>query len=99
MSVKIGKYEFEGPYTSTDQLKDQSGVYVVLCQKNPDYSPVDCGESATVKSRVENHDRSDCWSRNCSTALCVAVLYTSESERFRIEQEIRSQYSFPCGVR
>jgi len=69
MSIKIGKYYFDGPYTSTDSLENRSGVYVVLCENNSNYGPVDCGESATVKSRIENHERKNCWNRNCSSSF------------------------------
>jgi hypothetical protein len=31
MSIKVGKYTFDGPYTSTESLQDDPGVYLVLC--------------------------------------------------------------------
>ena len=104
MSIKIGRYQFEGPYSSTANLEDKSGIYVILCQTSPNsnYNLIDCGESATVKTRVANHDRADSWKRNCSGSLHVAVLYTPNAQsagRVAIEQEIRNQYRFPCGVR
>jgi hypothetical protein len=103
MSIKIGKYTFEGPYTSTANLEDKSGVYAILCKKNGDkYNLVDVGESATVKSRVETHDRKDCWQRSCNSALTVAVYYTpgmQQRGRMTVEQEIRDQYDPPCGNR
>lgn len=102
MSLTVGKYELAGPFSSTDKLEDRSGVYVIVCAGNGQYQPIDCGESATVKSRVENHDRAECWKRHCSATLMVAVLYTPNLQsagRVLIEQEIRGQYSFPCGQR
>ena len=100
MSIKIGKYDFEGPYTSTANLKDQGGVYTILCQNNGKYNTVDVGESATVKSRIENHDRKSCWSTNCFSSSVVTVLYTPGLDadgRRQIEREIRNQYNFQCG--
>ena len=100
MSITIGKYNFEGPYTNTANLKDQGGVYTILCQNNGKYNTVDVGESATVKSRVDNHDRKSGWKTNCFISLAVAVLYTpsvSAEGRRQIEREIRNQYNFPCG--
>ena len=102
MSLNVGRYTFDGPYTSADSLKDNSGVYVIVCSSNGSYNPVDVGESATVKSRIENHDRKHCWNNNRRSNLMVAVLYTPNLQqpgRIRIEQEIRNQYYFPCGVR
>ena len=102
MSFNVGKYEFDGPLSSTNELQDRSGVYVIVCSNGGQYQPVDCGESATVKSRVENHGRADCWKRNCNGTLMVAVLYTPNIQsagRVKIEQEIRRQHTFPCGQR
>jgi len=102
MSIKIGKYTFEGPYSTTDSLEDKSGVYLIVCKNNEKYNPIDLGESATVKSRVESHDRKSCWTRNCSSTLMVAVLYTpnlQQGGRQEIEQDIRNQFNFPCGER
>jgi hypothetical protein len=65
MSITIGKYEFEGPYHDTASLKDRSGVYAILDHKEGEhYGLLDVGESANVKTRVETHDRKDCWNRN-----------------------------------
>lgn len=100
MSIKIGNYTFEGPYSSTNSLEDRSGIYAILCKSANKNTVVDVGESATVKSRVETHDRSSCWSRKCTGKLCVAVLYTpnkQQSGRMQIEQELRDIYDPPCG--
>lgn len=102
MSIKIGNYNFEGPYNNTASLQDKSGVYVILCQGNPSYKVVDIGESAAVKSRIESHDRKDAWKRNCSSTLAVAVLYTPNAQqagRMTIEQELRDRHKPPCGQR
>lgn len=102
MSFTVGKYEFDGPFSSTNQLQDRSGIYVIVCAVNNQYQPLDCGESATVKSRVEDHERADCWKRNCNGTLMVAVLYTPNTQsagRVAIEQEIRGKFAFPCGQR
>lgn len=100
MSITIGRYIFEGPYTNAGSLQDKSGVYAILCHIGRNYNLVDVGESATVKSRVEGHDRKDCWQRNCNSTLEVAVLYSPNAQqpgRMAIEQEIRDQYKPPCG--
>ncbi len=105
MSITIGRWTFEGPYalTETWRLEDRSGVYVVLCPTQQNcYRVIDVGESAQVKARVETHDRKDCWQRNCGVTLYVAVLYTPNLQqpgRSAIEQEIRREYSPPCGER
>jgi hypothetical protein len=103
LSINIGQWTFEGPYVNTSNLLDRSGVYVILCLRaDQKYYVIDVGESAQVKTRVENHGRKDCWERNCPGKLYVAVLYTPNLQqpgRADIEQKIRQQYSAPCGER
>jgi hypothetical protein len=100
MGLRVGEYTFEGPYTSTESLWDNPGVYLILCDSGEKHHPIDVGESKTVKSRVEDHERKPCWSKNCNSTLVVAVFYTpdlDEAGRRTIEQEIRGMYNFPCG--
>jgi len=101
MSITIGKYEFEGPYPDTASLQDRSGVYAILDhEEGGHYGLLDVGESANVKTRVETHDRKDCWNRNKKRTLYYAVYYTlnlQQPGRMEIEQEIRGQYKPPCG--
>nr|WP_321356991.1 hypothetical protein [uncultured Draconibacterium sp.] len=102
MAITIGNYSFEGPYTSTDNLQDNSGVYAIHCNVDSKYYLIDIGESAKVKSRIETHDRADCWEKNCNGQLTVSVLYTPNKQqpgRKEIEQELRKQYNPPCGER
>lgn len=100
--MQIGRYNFEGPYGTTDQLQDRSGVYVVLSLNGNQYGVIDIGESATVKTRISNHDRQPCWRGSATGPLSVAVLYTpneQQSGRMTIEQELRAQFNPPCGQR
>jgi hypothetical protein len=100
MTITVGRFNFEGPYTNTNLLRDNSGVYAVHCHRDNAYFLIDVGESATVKTRVENHDRKDCWAGNCAGALTVSVLYTpgqQQAGRMAIEQELRNQFNPPCG--
>ncbi|NOZ27999.1 MAG: hypothetical protein GXP39_08105 [Chloroflexi bacterium] len=100
MGIKIGDYTFEGPYTDTSKLQDHSGVYAIICYQDQRYHLVDVGESANVKERVENHDRKECWSRNCPGTLMFSVLYTPNLQqpgRKKIEQDVRNKFNPPCG--
>lgn len=103
MSITNGQYEFEGPYNNTSSLQDRSGVYVILDHRaDGKYYILDVGESAQVKTRVEMHDRKDCWERKRLGTLKVAVLYTPNLQqpgRSAIERDIREQYRPPCGER
>jgi len=102
MSVTIGRYLFEGPYFATEPLQDRSGVYAIIDRRDTGDYLVDVGESATLRTRVENHDRKDCWSRNAKGTLGAAAYYTPNLQqpgRMDIEQEIRGQYDLACGKR
>ena len=100
MPIVIGQYTFDGPHTSTEALEDRAGVYAILCETRSQYHVMDIGESAQLRTRVENHDRQHCWTRKCRGALAVAVLYTPnlhQAGRRAIEQQFRAQYSPCCG--
>jgi len=51
MSITVGRYQFEGPYTNTASLEDRSGVYAVHCYRDERYYLVDVGESGEVKNK------------------------------------------------
>lgn len=102
MSLEIAGYAFEGPFRSTNPLRDLSGIYAICFEKDGQNYLIDVGESGAVKSRVENHDRADQWSNVSKGPLNVSVLYTpgkSDTARRSIEQAIRSKFNLPCGVR
>ncbi len=96
------KYSFEGPYRNTNDLEDRSGVYLIICYVDEKYYPIDVGESKNVKSRVETHDRAQCWKKNCKNEIMYSVYYTPNKQqpgRKEVEQDIRCKYSLPCGDR
>ncbi len=103
MSIPIGNYNFEGPFISTGLLEDRAGVYAILDKRiNGKYYVLDIGESAEVRTRVENHDRSSCWALSQQGDIVYAAYYTPhipQSGRIKIEQELRTQYNPPCGER
>ena len=73
--MDISGYPFQGPYSDTSQLEDRSGIYVILDYEHGQRPRViDVGESAQVKSRVEGHDRKDCWTRNSRGTLKYASI-------------------------
>jgi hypothetical protein len=100
LSIVLGGYSFNGPWSSTGPLADRPGVYAIFTKNGDAYRVLDIGESATVKSRVQNHDRSDCWKRNELSGLYCAAYYTpnlQQSGRMLIEQRLRDQYAPTCG--
>lgn len=53
MSIQVGSYNFNGPYSSTSYLRNAAGVYVILCTVGSNHQLLDVGESADVKNRIE----------------------------------------------
>jgi len=101
--IKIGKYEFDGPWLLEEaDLLDRACVYVILCKSGEGYTIVYIGETGQVGTRLSTHNRRDCWRRNCSTSLYVAVYWTpsnqySSEERREIERELIEKYDPPCN--
>ena len=96
MSINISGYKFDGPFTNTSDLYDLSGVYVILGNYGVgNWDVVDVGESATLKSRVSNHDRKVCW--QAYSNISVAVCYVDEVNRESIATQVRQEYNPPCG--
>jgi len=101
MPIEIAGYTFYGPFELPDSLWDKAGVYVILSDQ-PIPRVLDVGEAEQVRTRVLNHDRKDCWHRNCQTALAYAAYYMpdqNEKARRAFEQLIRNSEKPPCGER
>jgi hypothetical protein len=94
------KYGFDGPFDDPDRLMDAEGVYSILCRRADRLTVVDVGESEKIRSRVKNHNREECWRRECRGRLRYAALYmpgSTEEARRRVEKDIRAKYRPPCG--
>lgn len=99
MAFKLGNYLFVGPHTSIDSLKDWSGVYAIVCKTETEYFLLDVGESSKVRTRIENHDKKECWIKNCKGQLTIFVHYTpfvKQHKRIFIEKELRNLYNPTC---
>ena len=102
MPFERWRYQFEGAYTSSDSLRPISGVYVIWCENEGEWTVLDVGEAANVKERVKNHDREPCWERNCSGTIYYSATYTpnlQQAVRVEIEQIIRNLAKPLCGRR
>jgi len=103
MSKKRPETKWYGPYPieQADKLKNEPGVYVILCQDSSSSRRrvIDVGQSDDVRKRVTNHDRKDCWRKHCrQESLKVAATYIEdEQERLDLEKKIRQRRKPPCG--
>ena len=103
MAINIAGITFEdGPYpiAQAGKLKNAAGVYVIRCRSSSGNTLIDVGQSDKVRDRVMNHDRRECWGKNCKGELEVAAIYISDKQqRENIEKKIREQRTPPCGER
>lgn len=101
MSITIGSYNFEGPFTSEAHLRPMSGVYVILGRNSEtaNWNVVDVGESGNVQNRINSHDRAPDWKRCGYGVLAAAAYYVPELQRMTIERQLRLQYNPHCGER
>jgi hypothetical protein len=102
LTINTTKLEttFNGPFTSTVHLSDESGVYAVstLLRDGTHYI-LDIGESHEVRTRLENHDRASQWQANILNGLFYSTFYCSEQDRMMLEGHLRDFFNPPCGIR
>jgi len=99
MAIKLGKYSFTGPVESIDDINDRSGLYAVVCDVDHENFLLDVGESSKLRTRIENHDKKDCWIKHCNGQLKIYIHYTLWSKQLRrilIEQELRELFHPGC---
>lgn len=98
--VRGGLYQFDGPHPNTAAVADRSGVYVIsTVQPDGTHKVLDAGESATLKARLDTHDRAHQWRRHQLSGLFASVYYCDEANRMLVERAIRDFHSPPCGIR
>ena len=103
MSFKRWGYEFDGSFPDPDDLESLPGVYVIKCRTDGGFYVLDVGQAEDVKDRCRNHERFDCWDDNCGSGIFYYSAHympdSSESDRIKVERDIRDQANPPCGER
>lgn len=81
--------------------KERPGLYAVVCKVDNEFFLIDVGESSKLRSRVENHDKKDCWEKNCKGQVIIFIHYTpflKQRGRVLIEQELRELFHPDCAM-
>lgn len=101
--LTIGGKSFACVKLSEADFKDVAAIYVVICvDAQGQWTVLDVGQSGQVGTRIDDHDRRDCWTRNCKNNIWVCV-HTMPSSRFtkqdreQLESQLRTQYKPVCG--
>lgn len=101
MAFELWGYQFDGAFTSPDSLESLPGVYVIWCRSQQGtWQVLDVGESANVRDRVKNHERSSYWFANCQGQIYFSATYTlnmGKDKRLQIEKELRDRERPVCG--
>ena len=78
-----------------DQVKNNAGVFAVICGESNDYIIIDIGQADDLKKEIEIRSRKNTWEEFCKANLYFACHYTNNKDikdRKKIENEIRLEY-------
>jgi hypothetical protein len=106
VDLTIFSLPFKCVKLSEADFSDFAAIYVILCVDNSgSWKVIDVGQSGQVGSRIDTHDRQECWEKNCPNKniwVCIyktpSTLYTKE-QRIDLEGKIRDYYKPVCGVK
>lgn len=96
-TIKIGKYEFDGPLHFSVNLEPTSGVFAALCESDEKLTVLDIGQAETVRYFVKEYEHVSCWNKHCAGFVKLAAYYCNEEDRIRIAAELRAELDPPCG--
>jgi hypothetical protein len=101
MSIEIGWFSFDGPFSDEVELKTKAGVFAVLSlEEGGRYNMLDVDEGGDLAEMVKNHSRRNCWAEHMGKSLHYAAFYLTEEDadaRQTIVKEIRMQYVMACS--
>ncbi|KKL90016.1 hypothetical protein LCGC14_1908910 [marine sediment metagenome] len=97
LKIKIGKYQFDGPFNFLKGVQNTSGVYVVLCGKGSKNQVLGLGESEMMRRAIHTSKEIKCWKNNCKGYPKFAFLVCNKAERVKIAAELRAEFNPPCG--
>ncbi|MBX9686315.1 MAG: hypothetical protein K2X27_06405 [Candidatus Obscuribacterales bacterium] len=94
MSVLIGAFEFEGPYEDVLHLKEEPGLYAILCESKGEFELVELDETNSLRNCFDSDEYTSnmrFWQENSHGKLLAAVHYTPEltrQERFEMKNRL-----------
>ena len=100
--MPIAQFPFEGPFPTLSKIRNEAGVYVVVCEFVEKFYLLDVDRSDDIKNEIANHKRIKCWENFKKGKIRYAVLYSDKFPNLsdsQIVNNIRSTYKgIPCGV-
>lgn len=92
MSITLGRYEFEGPF-SIDDVENRAGIYVILNTEQAEVDLLELGEAREIKSTLKRRHPVQ-WQQNSASSAEIYIHYTPavlDDRRRAIEREIRQE--------
>ncbi len=86
-------YVFDGPYVSFEDLKEQSGVVLILSNNNQKLEFIDALTASDLKNHVRNQEWLEEWTGRYNGGLLVfAAYYSNDREKCRdIREDIKKK--------
>ncbi len=97
LKIKLGKYQFDGPFNFLKGVRNTSGVYAVLCGKGSKHQVLGLGESEAMRRAIHASKEVKCWKTNCKGYLMFATLVCNKTQRVKIAAELQGEFTPPCG--
>ena len=98
--MKYCGYEFEGPFEKISDLRNEPGIYIVLCMHQKVLYVGTSGEgmnkdSQGVQERIKGHNRKSDWMKKCNAEkISYAAKYVrNQQERLSIEEQLQKEYA------
>lgn len=78
MTVLIGSWEFEGPFTQAKEILHEPGIYAILSCTESEYELLEIDESESVRATLERHSSFSLGKNECESSLAAAVYYCAD---------------------
>jgi len=78
VTVLVGSWEFEGPFTSLDELRCEPGIYAIFASVNDEYELMEMDEAESVREWLHTHDRYFFGNHSSLVKFSVAVYYCAD---------------------
>ncbi|MBX9667323.1 MAG: hypothetical protein K2X93_06875 [Candidatus Obscuribacterales bacterium] len=92
MTILIGKFEFDGPFSVVDDLEERPGLYAVLHYEHGEYELIHVSQADNIKNTIEVSPSAY---SQLGGAVLIAACYTSgcgSRERNAMIEEIQAEF-------
>jgi hypothetical protein len=99
--LKLGNYEFEGPFLDANELEKSPGIFAVITVLSQSPVLVDIDSSENILEAVKMHPRKKAWQEISGPVGYAFVVkcfkHDNREKRDEIVNDIRSSMDIPCG--